>query len=76
MAIGWYVRVTTAEICDDVYNTVLYIAGYPTPEEAEDAVRKVRSALGERFEVLPGEITPDRSPQAVPGEVRLLKGVV
>jgi hypothetical protein len=74
--IGWYVRVTTDQIYDGVYNTVLYVAGYPTPEGALDAVRKTRAVLGESYEVLPGEITPDRGPQPLPGEVRLLKGAV
>lgn len=74
--IGWYVRVTTGQIHDGVYDTVLYIVGYPTPAEAEEAVREVRSAPGETYEVLPGAITPDRGPQPAAGEVRLLAGAV
>jgi len=75
-AFGWYVRVTTDKIYDGVYSTVLYIAGYPTPAEAEEAVRKVRSAPEEKYEALPGGITPDRGSQPAPGEVRLLEGAV
>jgi len=74
--VGWYVRVTTNEMYDGVYNTVLYIAGYSTPAEAEEAVRNERSTPGETYEVLPGAIPPDRGPQPSPGEVRLLVGAV
>ena len=75
-AVGWYVRVKTGKISDSVYDTVLYIAGFSTPAEAEMAVRKVRSLSDEQFEVLPDAITADRGPQPNPGEVRLLKGAV
>jgi hypothetical protein len=74
--IGWYVRVTTHEIHDGAYNTVLYVAGYPTPAEAEAAVRKTRSKLGETYEVLEGEIIPGHGPQPESGEVRMLGGAV
>jgi hypothetical protein len=74
--IGWYVRVTTDKVRDGVYNTVLYIAGFPTPAEAEGAVRKSRSKMEERYEVLSGEIEIGRGPQPKRGEVRLLKGAV
>jgi hypothetical protein len=74
--IGWYVRVTTGEIVDQVYDTVVYIAGFPTPEEALAAVKAVRGRPWEPCEVLPGEITADRGPQPAPGEVRLLPGLV
>jgi hypothetical protein len=74
--IGWYVRVTTGEVVDGVYDTVLYIAGYPTPAEAEAAVRKARSKSGERYEVLEGEIIAGRGPQPEPGKVRMLSGAV
>ena len=74
--IGWYVRVTTGEIVDGVYDTVLYIAGFTTPELAEKAVRAVRSKPSETYEVLEGEITADRGPQPKRGEVLLLKGAV
>jgi hypothetical protein len=47
--IGWYVRVRTGEIVDGVYDTVLYIAGYPTLAEAEAAVRNVRSKSDKQF---------------------------
>jgi hypothetical protein len=75
-AIGWYVRVKTGELVDGVYDTVLYIAGFHTPAEAEAAVRKERAKPSEDYEVLEGAITPDRGPQPAPGEVRLLKGAV
>ncbi|GEM_PF-3647989 len=74
--IGWYVRVKTGELVDGVYDTVLYIAGYPTPAEAEAAVRSARAKPSEEYEVLDGEITADRGPQPASGEVRLLKGAV
>ena len=74
--IGWYVRVTTGEIVDQVHDTMLYIAGYATPAEAEVAVRKAHVGPAKRFEVLDGEITPGVGPQLAPGEVRLLKGAV
>ena len=76
MSIGWYVRVTTDEIYDGVYNTVLYVAGFASAAEAEKAVRRVRSKPGETFEVLPDEITAGQGPQPEPGEVRLLPGAV
>lgn len=74
--VGWYVRVKTDKVYDGVYNTVLYIAGFPTPAEAKKAVRIARSTPGERYEVLPREITADRGPQPKPGEVRLIEGAV
>jgi hypothetical protein len=74
--IGWYVRVTTDQISDGVYNTVLYIAGYSQPDEAESAVKKVRGAPRETYEVLPEPIVPNRGPQPASGEVRLLVGAV
>ena len=61
---------------DGVYDTVLYIAGFGTPAEAEAAVRQVRSKPGEQYQVLPGPIVPDRGPQPKVGEVRLLPGAV
>jgi hypothetical protein len=74
-SIGWYVRVTTDELYDGVYNTVLYIVGFSTPGAAEAAVIKARSKPGEQYEVL-DEITPNRGPQPERGEVRLLKDAV
>jgi hypothetical protein len=74
--IGWYVRVKTGELADGVYDTALYIAGFPTPTEAEATVRSARAKPGEECEVLEDAITPDRGPQPAPGEVRLLKGAV
>ena len=74
--IGWYVRVTTAENYDGVYNTILYIAGFATPTEAEHGVRQVRRTPTGSYEVLPEEITSSRGPQPTRGEVRLLNGVV
>ena len=73
-AIGWYVRVITDDITDGVCNTVLYIAGFPTPAEAVAAVKAARGKPWEPCEALPGEITPARGPQPAPGEVRLLPG--
>ena len=75
-AIGWYVRVKTGELVDGVYDTVLYIAGFPSPAEAEAAVRQARAKPSEEYEVLDGEIVSDRGPQPAPGEVRLLRGAV
>jgi len=74
--IGWYVRVRVGEIADGVYDTVLYIAGYPSPAEAEAAVRKARSKSGEQYEVLAEGIVAGRGPQPQPGEVRMLAGAV
>ncbi len=76
--VGWYVRVCVGEdeSDDPAYDTALYIAGYPTPAEAESAVRKVRPKSGERLEVLDGAIIPGVGPQPKPGEVRRLRGTV
>lgn len=71
-AIGWYVRVTTGEVQDGVYDTALYIVGLPTPEEAVAAVKAARGKPWEPCEALPGEITADRGPQPAPGEVRMI----
>lgn len=57
-------------------DTVLYIAGYPTPAEAEAAVRKARSKSGEHYEVLEGGIVAGCGPEPQPGEVRMLAGAV
>ncbi len=73
--IGWYVRVKTGEITDGVYDTVLYVVGYPTRAEAEAAVRRVRHNPDEPLEPL-DEVSVGRGPQPAPGEVRLLKGAV
>jgi hypothetical protein len=74
--IGWYVRVTTGEVVDGIYNTMLYIAGYPSPAEAEAAVKKARSKSGEQYKVLEEGIVAGRGPQPQPGEVRMLIGAV
>ena len=74
--IGWYVRVKVGNVVEGVYDTVLYIAGYSTPAEAEAAVRRVRSKSGEQYEVLEGAIVADHGPQPKPGEVRMLNGAV
>ena len=76
VVIGWYVRVTTGEVVDGVYDTVLYIAGFQNPAEAEDAVRAARAKPWELCEVLEGGITPGHGPQPDPGEVRLIPGAV
>jgi hypothetical protein len=76
--IGWYVRVWVGddEADDPAYETALYIAGYPTPAEAEAAVRNTRMKSGERMEVLEGGIMPGIGPQPEPREVRILRGAV
>jgi hypothetical protein len=76
--IGWYVRVWVGEneADDPAYDTALYIAGYPTPAEAEAAVRRVRPKCGERLEVLAGGIAPGIGPQPKPGAVTRLRGAV
>jgi hypothetical protein len=76
--LGWYVRVWVGEgeSDDPAYDTALYIAGYPTPAEAESAVRRVRPKNGERMEVLKEEIVPGIGPQLKPGEVQRLRGAV
>lgn len=76
--VGWYVRVWVGndEADDPAYDTALYIAGYPTPSEAEAAVRRSRPRTGERMEVLEGEIVLGFGPQPEPNEVRRLKGAV
>jgi hypothetical protein len=78
MPIGWYVRVWVGEeeSDDPTYDTALYIARYPTPAEAEEAVRKIRAKVGERTEVLEGEIVAGVGPQPKPGEVRRIRGAV
>ena len=76
LPIGWYVRVTTGVMVDGVYNAVLYVAGFPTPAEAEAAVREIHVGPAERYEVLDSEIVPHKGPQPSSGEVRLLKGAV
>jgi hypothetical protein len=76
VTVGWYVRVTTGTVQGGVYDTVLYIAGFPTPAEAEDAVRAIRGKTWELCEVLEGGITPGHGPQPAPGEVRLIPGAV
>ena len=77
-AIGWYVRVWVGERDSDdpAYDTVLYIAGFPTRADAEAAVRSVRPASGERMEVLDGGIVAGIGPQPKPGEVQRLEGAV
>jgi len=72
--IGWYVRVTTSDVHDGVYNSILYIAGFTTPAGALNAVRELRSTPTDCYEVLTGEITVDRGLQPIRGEVRLLNG--
>jgi hypothetical protein len=52
------------------------VAGFPTPAEAEAAVRKARAKPGEQYDVLEGAITDGRGPQPKAGEVTLLKGAV
>ncbi len=73
--IGWYVRVKTGEIVDGVYDTVLYVVGYPSPIEAEAAVRKTRSRPEEQYKIV-SEVEAGRGLQPEPGQVWLLKGAV
>ena len=61
--IGCYVRVTTGEIVDGVYDTVVYVAGDPTPAEAVAAVRASRGRPDEPDEVLSEAVTIGRGPQ-------------
>lgn len=76
--VGWFVRVWVGEkeSDDPAYDTALYMAGYPTPAEAEAAVGRARPKSGERMEVLDGEIVPGIGPQPAPGEVQRLRGAV
>lgn len=76
-AVGWLVRVWVgqAESDDPAYETALYMAGFATPAEAEEAVRKARPH-SQRIEVLPGPITLGNGPQPELGEVQRLKGAV
>ena len=74
--IGWFVRVTTGEVVDQVYDTVVYIAGFPTPEECIVAVRAIRGKPSEPCEVLESPITRGVGPQPGLGEVRLIPGAV
>jgi len=76
--VGWYVRVWvgTSESDDPAYETALYIAGYPTPSEAEAAVRRTLPNLEEKVEVLKGPIMPGDVLQPQPREVKRLRGAV
>jgi hypothetical protein len=74
--VGWFVRVTTGEVVDQVYDTVVYIAGFATPEECIAAVRATREKLSEPCQVLESPITRGVGPQPNPGEVRLIPGAV
>ncbi|WP_222861445.1 hypothetical protein, partial [Streptococcus dysgalactiae] len=64
------------EADDPPHETALYIAGFPTPAEAEAALRSARMKRDERVEVLEGEIMPGIGPQPEPGEVKRLRGAV
>jgi hypothetical protein len=72
---GWYVRVTTSELVQGEPVTVLYLAGYSMPGEAEEAVRQTRSAAGEQYQAVDIAIE-GRGPQPEPGEVRELTGAI
>jgi hypothetical protein len=74
-ALGWYVRVTTAQIVDGESLTVLYVVGNPSPEQAEQAVRQARSLPGEKYAAV-AEATVGRGPQPEPGQVWELKGAI
>jgi hypothetical protein len=75
--VGWYVRVTTTELgWGGEPITVLYVVGYPTPEQVEQAVRRERSLPGEKYQVLDGEVVPGVGPQPKPGQVWELKGAL
>jgi hypothetical protein len=73
LPIGWYVRVTTTQVVNDDPLTLLYVVGYPTPEEAERAVREARSLAGEKYEVLDVEVVAGRGSQPKRGQVWELK---
>lgn len=73
-AIGWYVRVTATEVVDGAPLTILYVVGYPTPEECKRAVMQARSMPGETYKVLEGGALPGIGPQPKPGQVWELKG--
>src|SRR4051812_6030806 len=70
MSMGWYVRVTTDEIYDGVYNTVVYIAGFASPAEAERAVRGVRSNPGRHSRFSRVKSLPGRGPKPAAGLTR------
>jgi hypothetical protein len=72
-AVGWYLRVFTTEVIEGDPLTVLYVVGYPTPEECEQAVKQARSMPGETYEVRSG-VVPGKGPQPKPGQVWELKG--
>ena len=73
--IGWLVRVSGQPVWDGVYDTIVYLAGYASPEEAKAAVMAKCNVSDELAIVLPDAIVPGRGPQPMPGEVRLLTGV-
>jgi hypothetical protein len=75
MALGWYVRVTTAEIVEGQRVTTLYVVGLLTQEEAVEAVRRHRQMSGESYEALQ-EVVAGGGPQPAFGEVRHLKGAI
>jgi len=72
---GWYVRVTTADVVYGERVTVLYLAGYGMPKDAEYAVRRARATEGEQYHAVDTAV-PGKGPQPEPGEVRLLLGAV
>jgi hypothetical protein len=73
--LGWYVRVITSELIQGEPVTVLYLAGYSMPGEAEEAVRRTRSIAGERYQAVDVAIE-GHGPQPEPGEVRELIGAI
>jgi len=75
--IGWYVRVWVGknESDDPAYDTAIYVAGYSTPADAEEAVSKFRRRGGERLRAIFG-IDRGIGPQPEPGEVQRLRGAV
>lgn len=75
MPLGWYVRVTTTELVQGEPVTKLYLAGYSMPGEAEEAVKQVRSILGERYQAVHIAIA-GHGPQPDPKEVRELRGAI
>ena len=73
--LGWYVRVTTNDLIRGEPVTMLYLAGYPNSSEAEEAVRRLRSISGEKYQAVVSAVA-GRGPQPEPEQVMELKGAI